>query len=202
MTTRSGRAGWVGLCALLALAALAGRAVDPALLDWQPARALAQPWRAWTAVGVHYSGLHLAGNLVGVLLVGALGWVAEVPPRAVAAWAIAWPATHAALAIDPALQHYGGLSGVLHAGVAVVGVVLVLQPGQSRAWRRIGVALLAGLVVKVLLEAPWRTPPLRQVQGYDFAVAPLAHASGLAAGVLLGALLLAGLRHLKPAGTP
>jgi hypothetical protein len=43
--------------------------------------------------------------------------------------------------------------------------------------------LLAGLIVKLLLEAPWGAP-LRHPAGIDIAVAPLAHASGAVAGLV------------------
>ena len=191
--TRSGPAAWAGLCCLLALLALLGWGRDPGAIDWQPALAASQPWRAWTAVAVHYSGLHLAANLAGAALVAALGVAARVGPREVIALLIAWPLTQAGLLVEPALVHYGGLSGVLHAAVAVVGVHLLAQPGAPR--RRIGAALLAGLLLKVLFEAPWG-PPLRRSEGWDIAVVPLAHASGAVAG-LLAALALA-LRRRRP----
>ena len=70
---------------------------------------------------MHFSELHLAANLAGCVLVAALGLTARVPTRCVVAWALAWPALHLGLWVQPALTHYGGLSGVLHAGVAVVG---------------------------------------------------------------------------------
>jgi hypothetical protein len=47
-------------------------------LDWQPTQVLRQPWRAWSAALVHLSSLHLAANLAGAALVGALGGVAQV----------------------------------------------------------------------------------------------------------------------------
>ena len=51
--------------------------------------------------------------------------------------------TMLALALAPQLQHYGGLSGVLHAGVAVAALSLA---GQATGRRRlIGDAVLAGL---------------------------------------------------------
>ena len=182
---RAGGAAWCALCAVLAASALLGFGRAPAAFDWQPALASSQPWRAWTAVAVHYSLLHLGANLAGTALVGALGWTARVAPAAVWAWAVAWPATHFALAIEPALVHYGGLSGVLHAGVAVVAVQLLGR--HDATLRRIGAALLAGLAIKVGLEAPWGAP-LRHPAGWDIAVAPLAHASGAIAGLLAGAV--------------
>ena len=81
--------------------------------------------------------------------------------------------------MQPTLAHYGGLSGVLHAGVAVAAVGLILRShGMPRA---IGAAIAAGLLAKILLEAPW-AGPLTRPRGWDIAVAPLAHAAGALAG--------------------
>ena len=130
---------------------------------------------------VHYSGLHLLANLAGALLVGALGWAARVPARSVVAWAAAWPLTQFGLLAQPALLQYGGLSGVLHAGVVVVAVHLVFE--GTRTQRRVGAATLLIVLIKVLNETPW-AGPLSHPAGWDIAVAPMAHASGLVAGVL------------------
>ena len=154
---------------------------DRAGWTWQPELAFAEPWRAWSAVFVHYSGLHLVANLAGALLVGALGWSARVPARSVVAWAVAWPLTQFGLLVQPALLHYGGLSGVLHAGVVVVSVHLVFA--GTRTQRRVGGATLLIVLLKVLSEAPWASP-LSHPAGWDIAVAPMAHASGLVAGVM------------------
>ena len=176
-----GRA-WAGLAMLLGLLALSGWGVPGAAIDWQPTLALTQPWRAFSAIGVHYSALHLLANLAGAAAVGVLGVAARAPGVAAWAWLIAWPLTQFGLLVEPTLLHYGGLSGVLHAGVAVVAVAL-LWPPNAPARRWVGLALLAGLAVKVLLEAPWGAP-LRHPAGMDIAVAPLAHATGSIAGLL------------------
>src|SRR5207244_11958720 len=105
--------GWAGLAALMGWAALALNRLDPSSLDWQPALAAHEPWRAWSAVFVHYSGLHLAANLAGAVLVGALGAVARVPSRRVAARLVAWPLTPAGLALPPALPPFRRLLGGL-----------------------------------------------------------------------------------------
>jgi rhomboid family GlyGly-CTERM serine protease len=170
---------------LLGLGAVLLRGLDTTLIDWQPALAASQPWRAWSAVFVHYSGMHLGANLAGALLVGALGFAARVPARSVLAWCAAWPLTQAGLLLQPELLHYGGLSGVLHAGVAVV-AVHVLFAGHA-GQRRIGAAMLVVLAAKVLSEAPW-AGPLRFPTGWDIAVAPLAHASGVLVGALASGL--------------
>ena len=177
---------WIAASALLGLGALAGLGLPPAALDWQPTLASSEPWRAWSAAIVHLSALHLAANLAGVALVAALGFVARVPRRSVLAWFVAWPLTHLALLARPDLVHYAGLSGVLHAGVAVVAVHLIATARGLR--RAIGLALLGGLALKVASETPWAAEALRHPAGWDIAVAPFAHASGLVAGALASAL--------------
>lgn len=187
MNTPASRA-WVTLAALLALASLAAWPGDHAAFEWQPSRVASEPWRLWSAAAVHYSPLHLGANLAGALLVGALGAVADLRPRLVVAWCMAWPLTHLGLLLRPELLHYGGLSGVLHAGVAVTAVHLIAS--GPRPQRRIGMAILGVLCVKVLSEAPWG-PVVSHPQGWDIAVVPFAHASGVASGVACaGAALL------------
>ena len=58
--------------------------------------------------------------------------------RCVAAWACAWPLTQLGLLVRPDLLHYGGLSGVLHAGAAIVALHLVWRGARLR--RLIGAA--------------------------------------------------------------
>ena len=175
------------LCAgSLIACALERQGADPSLgLDWQPARFGAQPWRAWTAAFVHYSDRHLLTNLAGALTVAALGLAARVPLRSVITWALVWPLVQVGLLLQPGLQHYGGLSGVLHAGVAVVATHLLWSASPTQ--RRIGIAVLAGLLLKLLGEAPW-AGVISHPSGWDIAVAPGAHVSGVLVGMVLSAL--------------
>ena len=171
-------AAWLALATAMLAGALAGRAVAPGLLDWQPGAVADQPWRAWTAALVHWSDRHLAVNLAGALAVAAFGVAAQLPPAACAAWLAAWPLGHVALLAQPQLQHYAGLSGVLHAGVAVAAVFLTAA-GPRRAT---GAVVLGGLLLQIALEAPWG-PLLRDDALTGVAVAPIAHATGTIAGV-------------------
>lgn len=183
--TRGVRA-WAALATALALGTIVVTLWGPLdVLDWQPARAVAEPWRAWTAAGVHLSAMHLGANLVGALLVGALGVVADVPRRCAMAWFVAWPLTQFGLLARPDLAHYGGLSGVLHAGVAIAALHLIADGPHAR--RRIGAAILAGLVAKVLFESPWGPAVVHPV-GWDIGIAPFAHASGTLAGLACAAI--------------
>lgn len=185
----AGVASWLLLAALLVLPSVlaALRPGSAAVLDWQPGLWASEPWRCWSAAWVHLSRLHLIANLAGATLVAALGWAARVPPRAALAWSMAWPLTQLALLIQPQLLHYGGLSGVLHAGTAVVAVTLLKRSGRDE--RRLGVAIAAVLAFKLASEAPWQAP-LVWPAGWDIAVAPLAHAAGAAIGALLAVLLV------------
>lgn len=182
---------WALLGALLMLPSVAAWLAGPGAaltLAWQPELAFAQPWRWWSAAWVHWSRLHLLANLAGSALVVALGWTTRVPSRAVLAWALAWPLTQLGLLLQPALHRYGGLSGVLHAGVAVVAVHLAVHGHHAQRWLAAGIA--AGLLFKLVGEAAWQGP-LAYPAGWDIAVAPLAHVTGSVAGAVLGALLLA-----------
>lgn len=183
----AGGSTWAAFAAALALGAcVAFAAGAQTSIDWQPALAAGEPWRAWSAAWVHYSALHLAANLAGCVLVGLLGIVARLPLRSTGAWIVAWPLTQFGLLLRPDLAHYGGLSGVLHAGVAVAAVHLLASARGTR--RAIGLGLLVGVAVKVLLETPWGTA-LRHPPGWDIAVAPFAHATGLVGGALVSALV-------------
>lgn len=169
------------------LAAVLAGPAGRALLDWQPARAWAEPWRWWSAALVHLSSLHLLLNLLAAALVAAYGWAARVNAAVTWAWVASMPFTHLALLAQPQLLHYGGLSGILHGGVAAVSVWLVVRGNGGE--RTVGWLMLIGQAVKLLLERSWdatlQTPP-----ELDVMVAPLAHASGSVAGALLTLLAL------------
>lgn len=183
-----GARAWLALAALLGAGSVLAWLAPAAALDWQPARAAAEPWRAWTAAFVHWSPGHLLANLAGLLVVAAFGVVGHATLRCALAWALAWPLTHAALLLQPGLAHYGGLSGVLHAGVAVAALQIARR--RRGAPRLIGIAVLGGLVLKIVLEAPWAST-LAHPRGWNIAVAPLAHAAGALAGALLHTLMSA-----------
>jgi rhomboid family GlyGly-CTERM serine protease len=176
---------WCLLATCLALLALVGGWLPREAMDWQPALVAAQPWRIWSPVCVHYSVSHLVGNLAGVGLAGVFGVAAQVPARAALAWLAAWPLTHLGLWPRSDLLHYGGLSGVVHAGVAIV-IVHVLAVGNRRQ-RWVGSAVLLGFCGKLLSEAPW-ADTLRHPAGWDLATVPWAHASGAIAGALCAIL--------------
>jgi hypothetical protein len=77
------------------------------------------------------------------------------------------------------------LSGVLHAGVAAVAVHLMLAGAAPQ--RRIGALIFIVLLAKLLSEAPW-AGVLSRPAGWDIAVAPFAHVSGVWCGAFASAL--------------
>jgi rhomboid family GlyGly-CTERM serine protease len=160
-------------------------------LDWQPTLWLSQPWRLYTAAWVHYSPMHLGGNFLALALVAWLGVAARMRWPATLAWLLSMPLCHLALLALPEVLHYGGLSGISHAGVAVVVTWLLIHglPVQ----RRIAALLGLGLIAKIWTESPWGEG-LRVVAGWDIAVVPWAHASGVVAGVICAFLTTAALR--------
>jgi rhomboid family GlyGly-CTERM serine protease len=197
-----GRHAWLGVGLLMAGPSVLiepGRGLAWLTLAWVPALAWSEPWRWWSAAWVHLSVRHLLANLAGAALVLLLGWVARLPREAAWAWALAWPLTHLGLLLSPDLQRYGGLSGGLHAGVAVAAMALI-RCSACRREQVLGALLLAGLCAKVLGERPW-VHTLVMPPGWDIAVAPLAHASGTVWGVLLALVLLRS-RPWTPAPPP
>jgi len=179
-----GRA-WVSVAALAAIGAVIVHvAVNPAAVDWQPARWLDEPWRWWTAAFVHLSPTHFAVNLLATALVAAFGAMGNAPWRTAVAWAAAWPLTHLALRSMPALQHYGGLSGLLHAGASAAAVFLVVSGRSRQRW--VGLAALGFIGAKVLSETPWRAA-VQSSPHWDIPIAPIAHLTGAVAGALCSA---------------
>lgn len=190
----------MALAAVLALGALLTQSLPTVWLAWQPALAWAEPWRFWSAAFVHWSTQHLMANLAGCAVLALLGWAARLPARAALAWALAWPLTQAGLLLRPDLLNYGGLSGVLHAGIAVAVLELLRRPGRERL---IALAIALGLIIKLSLEQPLG-PALRVLPGWDILIAPVAHLSGAVSGAICGAVIgaigaLASPRRSRPA---
>jgi len=172
------------------------------LLDWQPDRWPTQPWRAWTAGLVHWSVAHLGLNILACAVLIAWGHAAALGRPQTLSWFLAWPLTHALLSLVPSLAHYGGLSGVLHAGVSIGAWTLIRQGVGPRRW--VGAIVFIGLLLKLALELPdwnpWLTfesglpmsapqlnQPLQGAPGYW--VASVAHLSGAVSGLVCSWLI-------------
>lgn len=171
-----------------------------AQLLWQrSATGLHAAWQLITAAWVHGSALHLAANLAGTVVVALLGMtLLREPPaarQAALAWLLAWPLTHAGLWLDERLLFYAGASGVLHAGVAVLGWAALVQGSTGRATPVQAGAHSAALVlgsagVAASLKAGSGSTAPVQAGCADASPAPARPALQLR---LIGGLLLAGL---------
>jgi hypothetical protein len=181
-------------------------------VDLQPGLGLAQPWRLLSAAFLHWDTAHLTTNILGAAALALLGWSARMSRAAALAWCLAWPLTHLLLlglggigatalaslglpanvsdALTKVPSHFGGLSGVLHAGASVVAVWLVLTNHDAKRWA--GAALLACLVAKVGWES-WHPARIlgTVADGGLFTSVTAAHAAGLLAGTLCAVVVLA-----------
>jgi len=192
-----GALAWCALCVALGLPAWL---MPPVSLPSDPATwpALAQawalhpdaglqqpPWVWWSSAWLHGSAQHLNRNLIALGLMAALGVASQVPTRSAVLWALAWPLTQLGMLWPGSglLHTYVGLSGVLHAGAAVLAMQGVLQR-RHPAYRLSGALLLLGLAAKVIMENPWQHTLIQPI-GSDITVAPWAHLSGIGAGAIL-----------------
>jgi len=149
-----------------------------------PDAGLEQPaWVWWSTAWLHGSALHLSRNLVALGLIALIAAACGVSTRAAIAWALAWPLTHLGMLWQPTLHTYIGMSGVLHAGVAVL-CAQQIETGRQRRLQLLGWVMLLGLGFKIIMENPWHIQ-LERPPGSDITVAPWAHLSGIVAGITL-----------------
>jgi hypothetical protein len=183
--------GWLALCALHGvLSMLAWWARDGVVhaITWQADGWQQMPWTLWSSSWVHLNPPHLIGNQVALGALAALAWVIH-PTRACAlAWLLAWPLLQLSLLLWPQIGYAVGLSGVLHAGAAVVAVHLLLKRIAVPKARRWGGLLALGLLIKLGLEAGWSHPVVWD-SGNNMSVVQAAHLSGVGWGLLLGLAL-------------
>ncbi len=103
--------------------------------------------RLWTGHWVHWDGVHLAFNIIALLL---LPWVVERPPRWLfyALWFLLPPILSSLFYwFLPGLHSYAGLSGVLH-GLFMAAALWAWQFGKDKHWS----ILLAVLILAKLLQ--------------------------------------------------
>jgi rhomboid family GlyGly-CTERM serine protease len=161
---------------------------DPLAWSWHRDLLGNEPWRWLTAPWVHWGLKHTLVNAVGVVLLAWIGWRSALSNRAALAWFLALPLGQGLLWVKTDLVEVAGLSGWLHAGVAVLAVVLCRRSNTRE--RVLGAAVGAGLVLKLLLEAPWG-PALRYEPMWGaMPVAPWAHLAGALAGASMALLML------------
>ncbi|KQP12734.1 rhombosortase [Pseudorhodoferax sp. Leaf267] len=174
---------WPTLCLLLAAGSIAAWwARNPVGWEWwREDWSDAASW--WTAALVHRSPAHGLANLLALGALAVLGHSLRVPRAQVLALVVAWPLSTLGLVLFPQIGRYAGLSGVLHAAVAVL-VVHCAMARDLKAWAAL---LGAGLGLKLVAEAAWRQPLVFEPE-WGFAVATGAHLTGALAGALCALL--------------
>ncbi len=144
-----------------------------------------QIWRLWTGHVCHFSGSHLLWDLLATALASAWIEMAAFPGRR-CLWLMAPPFISVALLLsEPALQFYGGLSGLATAGMTFACLGELRRPDSNRRFWQIILALVA---VKTgweffsgeTLFARFGSAPVRAV--------PLSHAAGAAAALWVAAI--------------
>jgi hypothetical protein len=138
----------------------------------------------WIAPLVGITPFHTFGNALTLAAVGVLGHAVGARSNETLALLIAWPLSTLGLLLWPAVGWYAGLSGVIHAAVAIVAWRALTQRGT----RGIGTLLAAGLLIKLLLERGWAVP-MAFDSNWGFNVARAAHLSGAVVGLIAAAVI-------------
>lgn len=152
---------WLLLCAMHGVASmLLWWAREGALdsLTWHMDTWAQQPWTLWTSAWVHRNTPHLIVNQVALGVLTAMAWILPPSRRACLAWLLAWPLLQWSLLLWPQIGHAAGLSGLLHAGAAIMAVELIIQRVPVDKARRWGLMLAAGLAIKLLVAQAWLHP--------------------------------------------
>lgn len=153
------------------------------LLIYDRERVLAgEVWRLATGHAVHLSWTHAAWNLMAFSVVGA--WL-ERRYRVPYLWLIALTPLVCGpyfLIALPDMARYGGLSGLVSAGVVYLGLTEMRQPGPVRA---IWATILLLFAAKVGYELQIGQPLFAASDATSFTVAPAAHIVGAAVAVML-----------------
>lgn len=182
-------------------------AVVPALLPWlipathgallydRTAILRGEWWRLWTGHWVHFSFSHLAWNLA--VLLGAAAWLEHLRPG----WLLHYTLVGAPLISlvllvgEPAMQIYGGLSGLATGVVVLLALTQVGRPGSARSWWTGALVLIA---VKTAFDASHAHALFAQFDSRAIRPSALAHVAG--AGTALAFFLSRPIRFCLPLG--
>lgn len=178
---------WLFLCALHAVGSMllwwAGESYYLPLV-WHADSAWSTPWTWWSSAWVHLNTAHLIGNQIALGLLAGLAWIVRPSRRSTWLWLLCWPLLQLSLLVWPQIGYAVGLTGLLHAGAAILGVDLLLRRIRIPKARRWGGLIVLALFMKLYLEHAWRQPVVWSVAD-DMAVVQALHLSGALWGALL-----------------
>lgn len=180
---------WIGLVALMLALQWLGLAEA---LEYRRTLNGPEPWRWLGGHLVHLSWRHALVNCIALMLLERLAapWLSPA-----ARWlALAGGMIAVSLALTlflPALEWYRGLSGALHGLFFAAAVAGLRSAAPGRRWLPIG--LIAGGLLKVLLEQPGSAAEFPLSAWLGEPVVPQAHLAGAIAGLVLGLIL-----HSRP----
>ena len=138
------------LCGLALLIQLAGNAAQSALRFERQSIVAGDLWRLLSGHLVHLGWTHLLLNLAGLALVWALvGSVYSGLVWILVTFAVVFAVDAGLWLLNPGLEWYVGLSGVLH-GLLVAGLIGLISAGASR--RNEAIALVVLLLLKLGYE--------------------------------------------------
>lgn len=162
-----------------------------AALEYRAAAAWSEPWRLLTAHVVHLNWPHVLINAAAWFVVARLFAMELAIARQVVTLVVAAAVIGLALPLLwPAIEHYRGFSGTLHALYFAGAIGWWLAAENTPAQRTLAglwlpTALLVGGWIKVLLEQPWdSSTPYADWLGAG--TVPQAHLVGAVVGTALG----------------
>jgi rhomboid family GlyGly-CTERM serine protease len=151
------------------------------LLDRFAVNGSGEIWRLWSGHWVHFSTSHLAWNLAALLVTGA--WLERVHPGLLLRHIlIAAPIISLmVLVFEPALQTYGGLSGLATGLVVLLSLHQFREPGPARiTWA----GILAFVAFKAIHDANLSGALLVTYDRPGVRTSTSAHATGAITAVL------------------
>lgn len=183
---------WLWLCVLHGMASmLVWWAGEPAshFLTWRAGESWSRPWTWWTTAWVHLHTPHLIGNQMTIGAFAAWAWLVRPDRLTALTWCAAWPVSTLTLNVWPQIGYCVGLSGVLHAGIAIMGLFMLrgrFRRGSERVW---GWLLLTGLGLKLFSEQGWHSPVVWD-SAANLSVVRAVHFTGALSGVVMALLMM------------
>ncbi len=140
-----------------------------------------EAWRLVSSHYVHFTGTHLAYNLLAFC---AAGWIVE--RKNCFHFAILYVLMALVISISlfflkPAMSHYGGLSGMACGFILYCALVKAGEPGP---WRNISQMIIICLPIKITIEA-YNSASILPYWGHQtFVIMPISHVTGITVALL------------------